>query len=141
MTPDRLRDVALLVLRLAFGGLMLVGHGAGKVGRVLEGNFAFADPLGVGPAPSLVMAAFAEAVCAGLVVLGVTTRAALVPLMVTMIVAVFIQHAADPFGKKELGLLYLAGYLALFLTGPGRYSLSALVRRSPKGGVLAFLFE
>jgi putative oxidoreductase len=40
-----------------------------------------------------------------------------------MIVAAFIVHFDDPFKNKELALLYLAGFLIIFIIGPGKYSL------------------
>lgn len=52
-----------------------------------------------------------------------------VVLLVTMVVAAFVVHGADPFGKKELALLYGAGALTLMLTGAGRLSIDALVAR------------
>jgi putative oxidoreductase len=43
--------------------------------------------------------------------------------MITMLVAVFHVHIADPFVKQEMGLHYLLTYTALFIMGSGRYSL------------------
>lgn len=102
---------------------MAYSHGWGKLQKMLGGDMSFADPLGVGEEVSLVLAVFAEVVCAILVALGLFTRAALIPLIITMMVAVFIIHADDPFGKQEFGLLYLVPYVTLFLTGPGKISL------------------
>ena len=116
-------DLALLILRVASGGMMAYSHGWGKMQRLLEGDLSFADPIGIGELPSLVLTVVAELVCGVLVALGLFTRAALVPLIITMVVAVFIVHADDPFSKMEFGLLYLVPYLALFLTGPGKISL------------------
>ncbi len=116
-------DLALLILRVASGGMMAYSHGWGKMQRLLEGDLSFADPIGIGELPSLVLTVVAELVCGVLVALGLFTRAALVPLIITMVVAVFIVHADDPFSKMEFGLLYLIPYLALFLAGPGKISL------------------
>ncbi|TNF30193.1 MAG: DoxX family protein, partial [Bacteroidetes bacterium] len=90
-------DLGLLLLRLASGGIMAYSHGWGKMQRVQEGELGFADPIGIGELPSLVLTVFAELVCGVLVALGLFTRAALVPLIITMVVAVFIVHADDPF--------------------------------------------
>lgn len=87
----------------------------------------FPDPIGLGSALSLQMAIFAELVCAALLVLGVFTRISLVPLIITMIVAAFIVHGADPFKKKELALLYLGCYGTLFMTGPGEFVLQKYI--------------
>ncbi|GGF34158.1 hypothetical protein GCM10011339_22980 [Echinicola rosea] len=87
----------------------------------------FADPIGVGPAVSLQLTIFAEFFCSILLALGFMTRWALIPLMITMIVAVFIAHGGDPFGHKEVGLLYLTIFISLFLSGPGNISMDAQI--------------
>lgn len=111
----------LLVLRIAIAGIMLT-HGLPKLGKILDGNWQFGDPLGLGSGLSLGLTVFAEVGCSLLLVAGLFTRLATLPLLFTMLVAFFIVHAADPFGDKELPLLYALIYATLFFTGPGRYS-------------------
>ncbi len=118
-------DLGLLLLRIAAGGFMAYSHGWGKLQKVLDGDMGFADPIGIGEEVSLVLTVFAEFFCGILVVLGLFTRAALVPLIITMMVAVFIIHADDPFSKQEFGLLFLIPYITLFLTGPGKLSVDS----------------
>lgn len=118
-------DLGLLIFRLIVGGLMLT-HGYGKFMRVLEGNFQFANPIGIGEGPSLVLAAFAEFICALLIMFGLFTRLASIPLIVAMAVAVFITHGGDPLADKEKALLYLAAFIVLFYKGGGRYSLDRM---------------
>ena len=125
------RDLGLLLLRLGVGGLMLT-HGWPKVQKVLHGNFQFADPIGLGEAPSLVLAATAEFLFALLVMLGVRVRWTAIPPAITMAVAVFVAHAGDPIGKREKALLFLVGFLAIALLGSGRYALDSLLPR--RGG-------
>ncbi len=116
-------DLGLLLIRLLSGGMMLT-HGIPKIGRLTgEGPVKFADPFGLGLEISLSMAIFAEVVCAGLVMLGFKTRLATIPLMVTMLVAAFYAHWADPFAKKELPLLFFAVFLSVLISGPGKFSL------------------
>lgn len=114
-------DLGLLILRLFFGVAMLT-HGYPKLQRILEGNFQFGDPLGVGPEISLVLTVFAELICSVLLIIGAFTRLATIPLIITMIVAFFVVHGADSFGDKEMAFLYMGAYLTLFFTGPGKYS-------------------
>ena len=71
---------------------------------------------------SLALTVFAEVLCSGLLMVGLFTRLATMPLLITMLVAVFIVHGADPLGKKEPALLYGLVYATLFFTGPGKYS-------------------
>lgn len=118
-------DLGLLLLRLFTGLTMLFSHGWRKMMNYQDISDSFPSVLGMGPELSLSMAVFAEVFCAALLALGLFTRLALVPLIITMLVAVFIIHADDPFNKQEFGLLYLLPYITLFLTGPGKYSLDA----------------
>lgn len=125
-------SVGLLIQRLIFGGFMLVGHGWGKMVGFSERMDNFPDPLGVGSPVSLALVVFAEVFCAALVTLGLLTRTALIPLIVTMAVAAFVIHGGDPwFGRgpsKEMAVLFLAAYTTLFVAGPGKYSFDQLIR-------------
>lgn len=119
-------DLSLLLVRLAAGGFMFT-HGFGKLQKLVNGNFEFGDPIGLGPEVSLGLTVFAEILCASLVLVGLFTRLVVIPLIITMLVAVFIVHADHDFGKKELGLFYLINYLVIFLSGAGKYSLDKLI--------------
>lgn len=114
--------LGLLILRVTAGGAMLT-HGWPKLQKLINGNFQFGDPLGISPEASLVLTVFAEVVCSILLILGLVTRLAVIPLIVTMAVAFFIVHAADDFKTKELALFYLGIFLCIFFTGPGKLSL------------------
>lgn len=122
------QSVALLALRLTFGLGMCFGHGWGKLMSYSDKLDSFPDPLGIGSAASLTAVVFAEVVCALLVALGLFTRGALIPLIFTMLVAAFIVHGGDPFSGKEMALVYLTAYGALFLSGPGKVSLDHQLR-------------
>lgn len=112
----------LLILRVGTG-LLLAGHGWGKVMDLFGDKAAeFPDPIGLGPLPSLALAAFAEFLCSLLVVLGVKVRWTAIPPIITMLVAVIIIHANDSFDQKEHPLLFAIPFLALAFTGAGRYS-------------------
>ncbi|MFQ5628518.1 MAG: DoxX family protein [bacterium] len=89
----------------------------------------FSDPLGVGSPVSLALAVFAEFFCSLGLIFGITTRLVLIPLMVTMLVAVFIIHISDPFARMEKALIYLTVYTAIMITGPGKYSADALITK------------
>jgi putative oxidoreductase len=71
---------------------------------------------------------FAEFFCSILLILGLFTRLAAIPLVIGMAVAAFVVHGADPFAAKELSLLYLFIYVALIFTGPGRHSVDYVLR-------------
>ncbi|GLR19624.1 DoxX family protein [Portibacter lacus] len=123
-------DIASLALRVCFGATMLVGHGWGKFLKLIDGGpIKWADPIGLGPELSLGLASFAEVLCAGFLVLGLFTRLATIPLIITMLVAIFVVHLNDPFGKLESPLMYLTAYLAILLLGAGKFSLDHILKR------------
>ena len=126
-------DWASLILRLSLGLLML-NHGYPKLMKFFSGEeIKFGDPIFLGVTASLTLAVFAEFFCSILIAIGLWTRLALIPLMITMLVAVSIVHFNDPMNKKELGLLYLLPYIALFLLGSGRFSVDAFWGKNKVG--------
>ncbi|HYM80530.1 MAG TPA: DoxX family protein [Candidatus Limnocylindria bacterium] len=122
-------SLGLLILRIGGAGLLLYGHGWGKLMGFGERTASFSDPLGIGSPASLALVVFAEVVCALAVILGLFTRLAVIPPTVFFLVAVFVHHAADPWPKKELALIFAVPFLALFFTGAGAYSLDAVLAR------------
>lgn len=121
-------DWAVLILRVGISCLMLT-HGYAKLTTFLGGDHSFADPIGIGEELSYILAISAEFGCSILVILGFGTRLALLPLIFTMAVVIFIVHASDPLDVKEHGLLFLFAYMALLLTGPGRFSVDRRLYR------------
>lgn len=130
-TTEKTTDAGLFILRMFLGGAMFFGHGVGKWQRLFsDAEIQFSDPFGIGAVPSLIMAVFAEVICSLLVMFGLLTRWALVPLVITMLVAIFYEHISDDFRIMEKAILYGAGFVTLFFTGPGRYSLDYLLKKN-----------
>lgn len=122
MTSSVKKDIALAILRIAPSAFMLT-HGIPKLQKMIGGDFSFGNPIGIGEAPTLFLAVLAEFVCPILILIGFKTRWVAIPPAITMLVAAFIVHGADPFGKKELALLYLVIFVVITLLGPGKYSI------------------
>jgi putative oxidoreductase len=126
---QRLADVGLLWLRVLMG-LGIMTHGYPKVfgGRV-QGLAKGVAEMGL-PMPELMAwaAALSEFVGGLLVVIGLATRPAAFLILVTMTVAAFIAHGADPLSKKELALAYWTIAGTLVLTGAGPFALDHYVR-------------
>ena len=122
MTKKLKSDIGLAVLRI-LPSAFLLSHGIPKLQKLLSGDFEFADPIGIGATPSLFLAVIGEVICPILVIIGYKTRWATLPILILMVVAAFIVHGSDPFGRKELALLYLVCFAVIMLLGPGRYSI------------------
>jgi len=117
--------LGLLFLRVSFGGMMLFGHGLGKLSNFSNIAQQFPAIFGMSSTLSLGLAVFAEFFCALFIMLGLFTRVSSVMNLVTMLVAAFVVHASDGFGGMEKALLFAAGFLAIILLGPGPYSIDA----------------
>jgi len=114
--------LGLALLRILPSAFMLT-HGLPKFQKLISGNTEFPNPLGIGSAPTLFLAVIGEFIAPILLIIGYRTRLASVPTAITMLVAALFFHNADPFGKKELALLYAAVFIVIFLLGPGKYSI------------------
>jgi putative oxidoreductase len=122
-------DLAIFIVRVLIGLTMLT-HGTPKLMKMSGGGpMNFGDPLNIGPAASLALTIFAEFFCSILIIIGLGTRIAVIPLIITMLVAAFVVHKADGFSKQELAMLYLLIYFFLFITGSGKYSIDRLIEK------------
>ena len=122
-------DLALVILRIGVGVLMLT-HGLPKLQMLfLGGEIQFPGVLGLSPAVSLALAVLTEVVGSILIIIGLGTRWVAIPLIITMLIAVFVFHINDPFANKELGLLYLVLYLPLLILGSGKYSVDQMINK------------
>lgn len=119
-------DAGLFLLRIVAGLVLLYGHGFEKLTVIFTGQeIKFMGPIGLGAVPSFYMAGFAEGICAIFLVLGLFSRFASLILSINFLV-IFILHAfmlGDGFQILELRFFYLATFIALTLTGPGKFSL------------------
>lgn len=120
-------DIAILITRVAVAALML-SHGLPKLSSLLSGDpVQFPGMFGMSPAVALGLTVFAEVICSVFILTGFATRLSVIPPIITMLVAVLMVHAADPFANKEPGLHFLVLYVVLLITGSGRYSVDHLL--------------
>lgn len=128
-TYSREINLALLFLRVSIGIFMLT-HGMGKLLTLFtDSTIQFADPIGIGPTASLALAVFAEVLCSILLIFGIATRFAVIPLVITMIVAALIVHSEDAFRVKEMALLYLSVFISILIAGAGKISVDNWIYR------------
>lgn len=119
-------NAGMLILRLGIGGLMMK-HGYDKLIHFSQYKGQFINFLGMGQGLSLSLVIFAEFFCALFIVIGLFTRLATIPLIITMCVALFKAHNSDILGEGEMATLFLAGYLTLLFTGPGKISVDGMM--------------
>ena len=122
-------DIALLIVRV-FIGFAMISHGFPKLQQLFgDEEIQFYNLMGMGEKFTLILAVFSEFVCSIFLILGLFTRISLVFLFLAMFVAGFIVLSSDGFSKRELSLLYLCIYTLLLATGPGNYSVDAMISK------------
>lgn len=119
-------NLATFILRVSLGALMIT-HGYDKLVNFAKYKGDFMNFLGLGPTLSLGLTVFAEFFCSVFLIMGLFTRPVVAILIIAMLVAVFKAHNGDIFGDGEHGSLFLAGYLAILLVGPGKASLDGIL--------------
>ena len=119
-------DLGYLLLRAGFGGTMFWQHGWPKLMAFGDKVDSFADPFGLGPAFSLILILVAEVLCSALIVLGLWTRIAAIPLIIGMAVVVFMVKGDADFPEKELAAVYLTAFVAILFTGSGRFAIDRI---------------
>lgn len=122
-------DIGLLILRLFAGLSMLLAHGWGKLANFSAIVPKFPAMLGIPSKVVLAIAVFAELFCALFLSAGFLTRLSAIPLAITMFMAAFVAHGADPYKGKEKALLYLIMYVTLAFTGGGKFAVDQFIKR------------
>jgi putative oxidoreductase len=124
---DRFTDLGLLWLR-ALAGAGFMYHGWMKLTVIGVSTFAAkaVEPMGF-PVPIVFawLAVLSEFVGGFFLVLGLWPRIAAIFTASVVGVAAFNAHAADPFEKKELALVYLVMASSIFILGPGKFAVHA----------------
>ena len=127
---ESLLNGGLLWLRV-FAGLGIAHHGYGKIfGGHIDKFARVVEGIGF-PMPEFFAWAAALSEFGGglLLAVGLFTHIAALFVFVSMSVAVFARHAADPISVKELALAYWTASGTLMLTGAGGLSLDAAMRK------------
>lgn len=125
-------DLVLLIARVGIA-LSVLTHGIPKLMTLFSTPaIQFPDPLGVGVGVSLALVVMAEVACSVVLLLGLLTRWAMLPLMFTMGVAVLIIHSGAPFSVREMPVLYFLFFLLFLVMGPGKFSLDFWISKKCK---------
>ena len=119
-------NLGMLILRIATG-LLLASHGYAKLVKFNSLKYKFMNFMHLGSTASLSLIIFAELVCGILLILGLFTRLACIPIIIGMGVVVFIASHGQIFDSGERGLVYLAATLTILLCGPGRISVDGMM--------------
>jgi putative oxidoreductase len=119
-------NLGMLILRIATG-LLLANHGYAKLVKFNVLKYKFMNFMHLGSTASLALIIFAELICGALLILGLFTRLACIPIIIGMGVVVFVASNGHIFAEGERGMVYLAATLTILLCGPGRISVDGMM--------------
>jgi putative oxidoreductase len=119
-------NISMFLLRAGLG-LLMIPHGYDKLVHFATYKKDFLNFLGMGGTISLALTVFAEFFCSIFLMMGLFSRLTVIPLIINMVVVIFKAHNGDIFGDGEHGSLFLIGYLAILLCGPGKASVDGIM--------------
>jgi len=131
LSTSKLHDITHMGLRASIGVIFIV-HGFGKFGN--PGFGGWIASMGI-PAEMQIPIALAEFVPGILLLIGVLTRISGAILSIVMLGAIFLVKGASSLtgeGGYELDLILLAASLVVIVSGPGKVSVSHLVKKIPR---------
>lgn len=117
-------DFALFVLRVWLGLDLFFKHGLEKITHFSQMAAHFPNPVHIGSHLTLAFALLSDGICSLLVVLGLATRLAALIIVINLAAAFTLVHhfVLSGRGSGELPLVFLGGFLAVLIAGPGRFS-------------------
>ncbi len=126
MVPSSV-DLGLLFLRVGLCASLFLKHGVEKILHFGSMAQHFPDPFHLGPGTGLAFALLGDSICSMLIILGLAARWAALVSFANIFIAWALVHHFLFFGHEgdhgEVIVLYLAGLLAIFVAGPGKFSL------------------
>jgi putative oxidoreductase len=134
-------DAALLFLRVTASVLVLLVHGLPKAIHYASQLEAIEDPLHLGKTLTLGFAVFAEVVCPLLMIAGIVTRLAALPIMLVCVIALGLVHPEWTLDQAQFAWMLLIMFGTIAIGGAGRYRIglrphaSGQVAHSTSGSV------
>lgn len=125
---DRHRvSLGLLFLRACGGALMLQGRAATWAAMIQPNRALLSHPFGPGGELGWILTLLSEGLCTLLVMLGVFTRLAAVPPLVSLLVVGLAMPVGTAWSLRAPWLQLALPFFVLTFTGAGEYSFDARV--------------
>ena len=121
-TSTKTMDFCLLFFRIAISTELIIVHGLKKIGI---GSIAevVPNPFGIPERINEVFAIAANIFFPQLVIMGLFTRLATLPILAVTLTGYFVVHGGDPLPERDIPFMFSLGYLMIAFAGPGKYSL------------------
>lgn len=122
-------NASLLIFRIAICLQLMLVHGTKKIGIGIAEPEKVPNPYHLPEVINQYLAIAANLIFPVLVILGVFTRLAVIPILALTLTGYFVVHLHDSPSVKDIPFMYSLSYLLLLVLGPGRYSLDHLINK------------
>ncbi|MBM9489575.1 DoxX family protein [Pseudomonas sp. ICBG1301] len=119
MNESRHQDIGLLFLRVSGALFLLWVHGLPKLLDYSAQLKVIEDPFHLGANLTLLLAIFAEVLCPLLIIAGVLTRLACLPILAVLLIAMLVVHPEWTLFEGQFGWLLLIIFTSVLISGPG----------------------
>ncbi|PKB18799.1 DoxX family protein [Flavobacterium sp. 5] len=125
-------DFGMLLFRITIATQLIVVHGLKKIGIGVEIAEKVPNPLHLPEIFNYSFAVAANLVFPLFVILGWCTRWATLPTLAVILSGYFIVHWNDPLLVSDVPFMYSLGFLFIFCSGPGLYSMDRYFKINSK---------
>lgn len=120
---------SLLVFRVLISVELMIAHGLKKIGIGGEQAEQVPNPLHLPVSFNQLFAVSANLFFPILIIIGLFTRLAIVPILAVTLIGYFVVHWNDSTLVKDLPFMYSVSFLLLFVLGPGKYSADYFINK------------
>lgn len=119
---DTLFQVALLIFRVLLSVEMIYAHGLKKIGIGVEVAEVVPNPMNFPESINNLFAISANIFFPILIIFGIFTRLAVLPILAVTLTGYFVLHFNDAPLVKDAPFIYSLSYLLILILGAGKYS-------------------
>lgn len=122
-------DLSMLLFRIVISLQLMIAHGLKKIGAGVAEAEKVPNPLQLPEIFNQYFAIAANLFFPVLVIVGLLTRLAVLPVLAVTLTGYFVVHWNDSLLEKDMPFMYSVVFLLLLLIGPGKYSLDYLINK------------
>lgn len=127
--PSTSFHALMLIFRFAISLQLMIAHGLKKIGIGVAEAEHVPNPLLLPESLNSFLAISTNLFFPVLVILGLFTRIAVLPILAVTLTGYFIVHWNDPLPAKDMPFMYSVCFLLLLILGPGKYSLDYYINK------------
>ena len=125
-------NFSMLVFRVVLSLELMVVHGFKKIGIHVAEAEKVPNPLHLPEVINNAFAISANLIFPVLVILGLFTRIAILPILAVTLTGYFVLHWNDALLIKDTPFMYSLSYLLIMVLGPGRYSVDYFIENKTR---------